>query len=108
MPEPGEHQVLRIAGVRDEPGHVGAERLELELVDARRIDVDDDDAPAERIERAAEHPAGLAVARDQHERLAQAPHLACEALHGERVAKARSCSSESSVPIAYAQPITVR
>ncbi len=39
-------QVLRVAGVGGEPRHVGAERLEVEVVDAGRIDVDDDHAAA--------------------------------------------------------------
>jgi len=62
----------------------------------RRIDVDDDDAPAERIQRAAEHPAGLAVAGHQHERLVQATHLARERCTASAWRKARPAAARAA------------
>ena len=86
--EAGKHEMLGIARIGGESRHVGTERLQLEVVDARLVDVDDDEATSKRIERAAERATGLPVAGHQDEGLAQAAHLAREALHGKRMPEA--------------------
>ena len=65
-----------------------------------RSPVEDDEPPAERVERVPEQLPGAPVAGDQQERLAQPRHLAAEVLQRQRRRKARSCSRASSEPIA--------
>ena len=100
MAEPGDAEVAGVARVGDQPGHVGVVGVEVEGVDPGVGLVDDDEPAAERVERAAEQLAGLPVAGDQQERLAQPGDLAGEVLQRQRLPEARSCSSVSSEPMA--------
>ena len=61
----GKAEVRRVAAVGGERRNLGTVVRELRFVDPQLVDVEHDEALAARVERVAEQPAGLAVARDQ-------------------------------------------
>jgi hypothetical protein len=87
MGQAGDLQVVRVAGVTDQAGHVGTQVVQLQRVDPALLRVDDGEAAAELVERAAEQLTGLPVPGDQQERLAQPFHLAAEVLQRQRRAE---------------------
>ena len=69
--EPGDGQVAGVAGIGGQAGDVGVVGVQLQAVDPLGDPVEDDEPPAQRVERVPEQLPRPPVAGDQQERLAQ-------------------------------------